>query len=336
MWMCGGRVLWIVRNSDMPMKNKISIIVPVYNRERYLAACLESVRGQTYSNWECLVIDDGSTDDSLRIASSYAGSDSRFKVYRQENNGSSSARNNGLLRAAGEWVLFLDSDDALENEAIECRVKAVMGLGDLAGLMCAIYGPEKFCGNNLNTLFFIRHYRDDLSKEDLLMSLLKRNVFAINTLLISKSAMLREGGFDESLDRAEDWDMWLRLAVSGVRFIFAGAGSCCGAAIQRAHDGGLSSNKLLMIEAEIKVRKKIKNVLPCGAARHQKENNARALHRAMRVAIYDFFSGNYSGSRSRVVDIVRQKGVSWMVYSLIGNLFGIIAKGELSLIKSVG
>ncbi len=96
-----------------------SIIIPVYNVEKYLRECLESVLCQTYEDWEVICINDGSTDGSATILEEYAAKDSRFKVISQPNGGLSAARNTGLDAASGDYVLFLDSDDYLEKEALQ-------------------------------------------------------------------------------------------------------------------------------------------------------------------------------------------------------------------------
>lgn len=95
-----------------------SIIIPVYNVEKYLRECLESVLCQTYEDWEAICINDGSTDGSATILEEYAAKDSRFKVISQSNGGLSVARNSGLEAASGDYVLFLDSDDYLEKDAL--------------------------------------------------------------------------------------------------------------------------------------------------------------------------------------------------------------------------
>lgn len=100
----------------------ISVIIPVYNVEQYLRECLDSVLAQTYSNYEVLLIDDGSTDSSFDICCEYCDKDKRFKVYQKENGGASSARNYGLDCAAGEYLYFLDSDDYLKPIALEKMV----------------------------------------------------------------------------------------------------------------------------------------------------------------------------------------------------------------------
>lgn len=95
---------------------KISIIVPVYNTARYLARCLDSIAAQTFTDWECICVDDGSPDASGAILDEYAAKDSRFVVLHQENGGVSRARNAGLDVARGEWIAFVDSDDWVEPE----------------------------------------------------------------------------------------------------------------------------------------------------------------------------------------------------------------------------
>lgn len=97
---------------------KVSIIVPVYKAEKFLHRCVDSILAQTFTDWECILVDDGSPDGSGAICDEYAAKDARIKVIHKENGGVSSARNNGLSRAEGEWVTFVDSDDRLEGEII--------------------------------------------------------------------------------------------------------------------------------------------------------------------------------------------------------------------------
>ena len=99
---------------------KISVIVPVYNTEKYLDRCIQSILAQTYTDFELLLINDGSTDSSGAICDKYAKQDVRVRVFHKENGGASSARNMGLDNAKGEWVTFCDSDDTLKQNALEC------------------------------------------------------------------------------------------------------------------------------------------------------------------------------------------------------------------------
>lgn len=98
---------------------KFSVIIPVYNVESYLQACLDSVLNQTFEDWEAICVNDGSTDNSATLLEEYGHKDGRFKVVNQPNGGLSAARNTGLKAATGEYVLFLDSDDWLECNALE-------------------------------------------------------------------------------------------------------------------------------------------------------------------------------------------------------------------------
>lgn len=95
---------------------KISVIVPVYNAEKYISRCIDSVLKQTYSNWELLLVDDGSKDGSLAILNDYAQKDRRIKVFHQENAGAGAARNVGLDNAIGDYIVFIDSDDFVETD----------------------------------------------------------------------------------------------------------------------------------------------------------------------------------------------------------------------------
>ena len=101
----------------MPDSPLISVIVPVYNTEKYLRKCLDSICSQTYRNLEILCMNDGSTDGSAAILEEYAAGDARIKVFTQPNEGLSAARNTGLNHATGEWVTGVDSDDYLEPDA---------------------------------------------------------------------------------------------------------------------------------------------------------------------------------------------------------------------------
>ena len=97
----------------------ISVIIPVYNTEKYLAECVESVLNQTFTDYELILVDDGSTDGSGALCDSYAENDGRVKVIHKENGGASSARNAGLDIAKGNYIYFIDSDDHIEPEAFE-------------------------------------------------------------------------------------------------------------------------------------------------------------------------------------------------------------------------
>lgn len=101
------------------MKDLISIIIPVYNVEEYLKDCLDSIRAQSYENLEIIVVDDGSTDNSSLICDEFAKIDTRFIVVHKQNGGQADARNIGVLRSTGKYLMFVDSDDVVKNTYVE-------------------------------------------------------------------------------------------------------------------------------------------------------------------------------------------------------------------------
>lgn len=98
------------------MNPSISVIIPVYNAEKYVSRCIESVQAQAYSHWQMILVDEGSKDKSLEICQKYAGADNRIHVVHQENAGPGIARNVGLECAKGKYVVFIDSDYYIEKD----------------------------------------------------------------------------------------------------------------------------------------------------------------------------------------------------------------------------
>lgn len=101
------------------IEDKISIVIPVYNASQYLSTTVESVISQTYSNWELILINDGSLDESGAICDRFSKQDTRIRVFHQENSGVSVARNRGIEQAEGEWIIFIDSDDYVDENMLD-------------------------------------------------------------------------------------------------------------------------------------------------------------------------------------------------------------------------
>ena len=108
------------------MSNLVSIIIPCYNQAAYLKQSLTSVLAQTYSNWECIIVDDGSTDNSVSVIKDYARQDKRIRLLQKENGGSATARNLGMTEAKGDFMLFLDADDILDANKLEIQVALML------------------------------------------------------------------------------------------------------------------------------------------------------------------------------------------------------------------
>src|SRR5690554_6463831 len=112
------------------MSSLISILMPVFNAEKWLSETIESVLAQVYSNWELIIVDDGSSDSSFAVAQSFAKKDSRIKVYKQENKGACAARNTAFELSKGEYIQYLDADDLLSKNKIELQLKALEKAND--------------------------------------------------------------------------------------------------------------------------------------------------------------------------------------------------------------
>ena len=121
----------------------VSCIIPVYNTQKYLPRCIESVLAQTFVDWEMLLIDDGSTDASGSICDEYAAKDERIRVFHKENGGISSARNLGLNYAQGEWIFFVDSDDSLPKTSLESLLSRSSDANIIAGGFFRFFGGRK-------------------------------------------------------------------------------------------------------------------------------------------------------------------------------------------------
>ena len=122
------------------MNDLVTVIIPMYNSEKYLRECLDSVIGQTYRNIEIIIINDGSTDNSLEISNSYREKDNRIQVYSNKNHGVSYTRNFGIEKAGGEYIAFIDSDDIIASDYIETMIYTMLK----TGADCCMAGMQSF------------------------------------------------------------------------------------------------------------------------------------------------------------------------------------------------
>ena len=125
----------------------ISVIVPVYNAEKYLNRCIDSILGQTFKDFELILIDDGSKDQSGCICDEYGKKDKRIKVIHQDNKGQAAARNKGVLIAQCDWIAFVDADDLIHQQMLEYLYRAATDTGNLLAVCKAEEGqicPEEF------------------------------------------------------------------------------------------------------------------------------------------------------------------------------------------------
>lgn len=176
----------------------ISVIVPCYKQSPYLSEALESVLTQTYQNWECIIVDDGSPDDTALIAQSFCALDERFKYLYKENGGLSSARNTGIKKASGNLILPLDADDRIHKDYLKLAIDAFTQYNDLD----LVYCKADFFGEK-NGEWILEPYS--------YTKLLNNNLIFCSAVF-KKHNFIKAKGYNENLKNGfEDWDLWIRM-----------------------------------------------------------------------------------------------------------------------------
>ena len=185
------------------MKPLVSVIVPLYNAAPYIGEALESIVASTYRPIEVIVVDDGSTDDSLRIAQAFAAEHAEVKVFHQENAGVSSARNNAIREAQGEWILPVDADDKISPTYIEHAVEAIDKDVHIIGCRAEFFGAK-------SGEWKLPEYSPEL--------LARKNMIHISSFF-RRIEWMSVGGFCKDNIYREDWDFWLSLMEVGGRYV---------------------------------------------------------------------------------------------------------------------
>lgn len=188
----------------------VSVVVPAYNAARTIADTLESLRAQSCRMWEAIVVDDGSVDETGRIAREIAARDERIRVASQANGGESAARNTGVGLALYDWLLFLDADDWIAPQHLERMTAALAADATLDAVHCGS----------------VRVARDGTAvadpyqapEGDLFPTLALRAAFPVHACIVRRSLVQAVGGFDTALRKSPDWDLWQRIARTGARF----------------------------------------------------------------------------------------------------------------------
>lgn len=258
---------------------KVSIIIPCYNYGRYLDECFSNLQGQSHPDWEAIVVDDGSTDQTREIVDAWRSKEQRIRYFRQENSGVSAARNLGLKKASGELIQFLDADDLLSPEKI--RLQADYFLRHPEVDLC--YTENHYFADGAPDLRFPD--QECLGRE-WMIRFSGRGAFAIeqlirNNLAVVSSPMLRKslvdyaGFFPEKLRHNEDWQYWLQCALAGANIHFLPEPEAY--TLIRVHSGSVSQQVQTMRYGELTLRSWIREQLSEAASLQEPEK--AALHR---------------------------------------------------------
>ena len=180
--------------SDLSFKYEVSVILTVYNRENYLKRCIDSLISQTFTNWELIAIDDGSTDNSLKILRAYEEKFPNIKVLYQENQKIAQSRNRGIFLSSGRYITFLDSDDEYAESHLLKRVEFLDNHPEID----LIYGGVEIIGN--------QYVRDKDNPQNFIHL---SNCFIGGTFFGKRNVFIELGGF-KNLEYSEDSDLIIR------------------------------------------------------------------------------------------------------------------------------
>lgn len=228
--------------STTPALPRITVVIPCYNQAHYLVESIQCVLDQTLKEFEIIVVDDGSTDDTTQVVARFGGV---VRCVRQENKGLAAARNAGIQAARGEFVGFLDADDLWLPNFLQVLTPIL----EHEQYLGAVYCGSQFIDSRGYPLpqTITRTYPAD----QLHNVLTGGDFFPAHSVLVRRSVFQEAGLFDESLNASEDWDLWLRISA---RYRFAGVPNIL--ALYRMHGNNMSRDLERMLESQRQVARK--------------------------------------------------------------------------------
>jgi cellulose synthase/poly-beta-1,6-N-acetylglucosamine synthase-like glycosyltransferase len=222
---------------------RFSVVIAAYQAADTVAAAIGSVLAQTCDDFEVIVVDDGSSDETAKIAESIAAKDSRVQVHRQANGGPSAARNRGIDAGTGEYVSMLDSDDLWLPDYLHEMGRALDLDSGVGFAYTEAWAFDELSGRFLKTTAMARQHppTQTLAHERFLSELIQRN-FVYNAVTVRRAVLQEVGGYDTAMTHGEDYELWLRIANSG----YNAARVPGPLAIKRDSPGSLSDDEAAM------------------------------------------------------------------------------------------
>jgi glycosyltransferase involved in cell wall biosynthesis len=190
----------------MRQNSLISVIIPVYNRAWCIGQALDSVLGQTYKNFELIVVDDGSDDETGQILKNYKDNHENIKVLFQKNKGVSSSRNLGILNSNGDFIAFLDSDDLWEKEKLQAQIEYFMK--NKSAFVCQ---TEEIWVRNKKRINPKKRHKKPFG--DIFIPSLSLCLVSPSAVMMRREFFDESGLFDEKMTACEDYDLWLRSSL---------------------------------------------------------------------------------------------------------------------------
>jgi glycosyltransferase involved in cell wall biosynthesis len=240
----------MMKHPDNPL---VSIIIPCFNGQKYLAQALDSVLWQTYDRWECIIIDDGSTDDSKKIFEKYQESDARFRYMYQTNRGAAAARNKGIRIAQGAYIQLLDADDILMPQKLEACIAQFRKDQTIDVVYTDYVVYDRYRG-------FWHSIPGKIPQDDVFRALLFENNITFVALLhafLFKRDTISEHLFNTELNSyGEDVECWIRMAADGTSFCYVDAKMI----VYRLSENTLSKNEINILQAKLHILHTYRNI----------------------------------------------------------------------------
>ncbi len=228
-----------------------SIIIPSYNTAALLPLAVNSALNSSFNDFEIIIIDDGSVDNTKEVVEQYWSDDKRVKYYFQQNKGLAGARNTGIQKASGKYLVFLDSDDIILQEKLHKQVDFLeKNLEYDAVYSKSVFFIEDSINKTVTTNF-------PCYQGSILNKLFYGNFIHVNSIMCRKSVVENVGLFNEQYRELEDWDLWLRMSVNGSKFGYIDEIL----SMVMLRKGSMTSNQLKMNKAMVKVLENLKNIL---------------------------------------------------------------------------
>lgn len=237
----------------------VSIIIPSYNYGFVIGETLRNIQDQSFQNWEAIIVDDGSRDNTAAVVRQFVDTDARIRFFPQENKGVSAARNLGFQKATGKYIQFLDADDLLSRDKLTLQVDFLERNPDTD----ISYTDHIYFETNKPDIHYpdyeMNHHnwlpKIDARGYEVVNVLIYSNIAVVSSPLLRRKIVEKVNGFPEYSNYTEDWEFWFLCAVNGARYTFLNHPDAL--TMIRIHQRNTSRNIQIMQAGELKYRKRI-------------------------------------------------------------------------------